>query len=170
MNSIFENANDPDRVIVALIEQNAPEDQFCLEEYCKLYGPEILNKRTVRKDMVKVQLNPDQIKNCPRYDQVRKVAFHHLSAKGPMYARSMGRKVLGNEDFCMQVDAHTEFVEGWDDIVINEWQAAQNEFAVISTAPAPKAIKQDYMEGGDKFGMVPRNCKVIFRDNGFPVS
>lgn len=38
IHSIFENAKDPDRIIIGLAEQNAPEDNFCLEEYCKKYG------------------------------------------------------------------------------------------------------------------------------------
>jgi len=69
----------------------------------------------------------------------------------------------------MQVDAHTDFEDGWDEIVKSEWKRANNEFAVISTAPAPKAARHEYGEGGDKSGMVPRQCTVMFRDNGFPV-
>lgn len=171
LKSIFENAKDPDKVVVGLVEQNAPPDAFCLEEFCKAYGaPSIVKRQTIRKDMVKIQLLPDETLKCPRYNQVRKVAFHNLSAKGPLFARSLARKVLGNEEYCMQVDAHTAFVEGWDVLAKEEWKSAGNEFAVISTAPAPKAVKHEYSEGGDKFGMVPRQCKVFFKDNGFPVS
>jgi len=169
LKSIFENAKNPDKVVIGLIEQNSPNDNFCLDEYCKAFGATTLRKATVRKDMVKINLNVAETKKCPRYEQVRKVAFHDLAAKGPLYARSMGRKVLGNEEFCMQVDAHTAFVEGWDEIAKEEWKSAENEFAVISTAPAPKALKHEFDEGGETFGMVPRQCKVIFRDNKFPV-
>ena len=38
LKSIFENAKDPNRVVVGLVEQNSPDDKFCLEEYCKGYG------------------------------------------------------------------------------------------------------------------------------------
>lgn len=38
LKSIFENAKNPDKVIVGLAEQNAPDDAFCLAEYCKKYG------------------------------------------------------------------------------------------------------------------------------------
>ena len=38
------------------------------------------------------------IENCPRVkDQIRSVRFHHRGSKGPVYARSFIRKVLGNE-------------------------------------------------------------------------
>jgi Glycosyltransferase (GlcNAc) len=36
--SLFENAKNPDKVIVGLVEQNSPNDAFCLEEYCKAFG------------------------------------------------------------------------------------------------------------------------------------
>jgi len=157
--------------VIGLVEQNEPDDKYCVEEWCKSFGGKSFLKRTtVRKDMVKLQYLPEETANCPRYDQIRRVAFHDLSSKGPNFARSLARKVLGNEQYCMQIDAHTVFVENWDDVVKNEWLRAKNEFAVISTAPAPKAIKHEYMSGGDKYGMVPRQCKVKFMPNGFPVS
>lgn len=106
----------------------------------------------------------DQRKQCPHYDQVRLVAFHHISAKGPVFARSLTKKALGNEEFCMQVDAHTEFVKGWDMLAVDEWKKTSNEFGVISTAPAAKSAKDTDP------GKVPRQCRVKFLDNGFPVS
>lgn len=107
---------------------------------------------------------------CPHYHQVRLVAFHHIQAKGPMLARSMARKVLGNEEFCMQIDAHMDFVKGWDQSIIDEWKKAENEFGIISTVPADKANKSLYAEGSEKYTEVPRQCAVRFQDNGFPVS
>ena len=106
--------------------------------------------------------------SCPRFDQVRLVAFHDIQAKGPMLARSLARKVLGNEEFCMQVDAHTDFANNWDQIALDEWKKTENEFGVLSNVPADKATKSDYTEGGEKLTEVPRQCAVRFLDNGFP--
>ena len=40
----------------------------------------------------------DVMENCPRaMNQIRSVRFHSLGAKGPVYARSFIRKLLGNE-------------------------------------------------------------------------
>ena len=36
--SIFDNAKDPDKVIIGVIEQNDPADDFCLSAYCEFYG------------------------------------------------------------------------------------------------------------------------------------
>ena len=46
-----------------------------------------------------VQADRDGVmKACPRAEkQIRSVRFHHLAAKGPVFARSFIRKVLGNE-------------------------------------------------------------------------
>jgi hypothetical protein len=35
---LFENAADPDKIVVGLVEQNEPEDKFCLEVYCATFG------------------------------------------------------------------------------------------------------------------------------------
>lgn len=36
--SIFENAKNPDKIMVGLIEEAAPEDKYCLEQYCANQG------------------------------------------------------------------------------------------------------------------------------------
>ena len=36
--SIFENAKNPDKIMVGLIEEAAPEDKYCLEQYCDNQG------------------------------------------------------------------------------------------------------------------------------------
>jgi hypothetical protein len=38
LQSIFENAQHPEKVIVGVVEQNDPQDAMCVEEYCKKYG------------------------------------------------------------------------------------------------------------------------------------
>ena len=43
IHSIFDNASDPDKVTIGLIEQNAPTDDFCIDEYCKTYGKCVLS-------------------------------------------------------------------------------------------------------------------------------
>ena len=107
---------------------------------------------------------------CPHFEQIRLLAFHNLAAKGPGYARSMTRKIVGNEEFCLQIDAHTNFVPFWDEIAKEEWKRTGNEFAILSTPPASVEDKPDYVIGGAKFTEVPRQCRVPFADNGVPVS
>lgn len=106
---------------------------------------------------------------CPHFDQVRLIAYHHIQAKGPMHARSLVRKVLGNEEFCMQIDAHTDFAVGWDDLALSEWKNTHNEFGILSNVPVATTDKAAYSTDGEKFTEVPRQCAIRFLDNGFPV-
>lgn len=168
LKSLFDNAADPDNIIVGLIEQNAPEDRFCLEEFCAAQGIEKHYRRQmIRKDVTKVIAEPERLK-CNRFNQIRLLAFHNKSAKGPSYARSMTRKILGNEEFCMQIDAHSSFAKNWDQAAKEEWKNTQNEFGVISNVPAPQGEQAEY-ESGKRAGEVPRQCKTSFQDNGIPV-
>jgi Glycosyltransferase (GlcNAc) len=171
LRSLFHNAKHPENIVVGLYEQNAPEDKFCLEVYCNFFGVKSLKRAIIRKDVVKIVAYGDETsKTCPHYEQVRLVAYHHIQAKGPMFARSMIRKVLGNEEFCMQIDAHTEFVSDWDELALSEWKKTNNEFGIISNVPADKKDLQLYSDGNDsKLTEVPRQCAIHFLDNGFPV-
>jgi len=182
LKSIFENAKNPERITVGLVEQNEPSDKFCLESYCASYGKQftmgiscadlyvgldILDRKVIRNDFVKVFLKEEMAK-CPHANQINPVNFFYVNAKGPIKARSIARKALGNEEFCLQIDAHTEFVPEWDEVVKEDWEKTDNEFAVLSAVPPPVSEKGAYSLGGDKHGRVPRQCKIRYRDNKFP--
>jgi hypothetical protein len=101
LKNLFDTATHPDRVYVGLIEQtDAQTDPTCLLEYCNLLG------HSLRQDLETGYIHKGEkqadydavMANCPRVQrQIRSVKFHHLGAKGPVYARSFIRKVLGNE-------------------------------------------------------------------------
>jgi hypothetical protein len=131
-------------------------------------GHTSLKKRTIRKDTVKV-FEETGLVECPRREQIRLISVHHFAAKGPMFARSLARKVLGNEEFCMQIDAHTSFAKNWDEILKSEWKNTDNEFGIISTVPPPKDEQDIYQPGGTKEKEVPRMCLITYNDNGVPV-
>jgi len=133
-------------------------------------GAKTHKRQPVRKDVTRVIVNEKGRDTCPHYDQIRLVAFHHVQAKGPIYTRSLTRKVLGNEEFCMQVDAHTAFTKGWDTLAKQQWMSINNEFGILSNIPADKDQMEAYAVGGEKFTEVPRQCAIRFLDNGFPVS
>ncbi|GKY93218.1 hypothetical protein MPSEU_000289600 [Mayamaea pseudoterrestris] len=169
LKSLFENAEHPDKVYVGLSEHVQEQDPKCLELYCQAHGAKILKREEVRADMTKVIHLPDQDKLCPHFDQIRLVATFHVAAKGPIWARSLIRKVLGNEEYCMQVDAHTSFIHNWDTVAKQEWRSAENEFAVISNPPALKSEQAEYEEGSSKAKQVPRVCRLAYKpDNGYP--
>ncbi|CAB9512431.1 Glycosyltransferase (GlcNAc) [Seminavis robusta] len=168
LESLFDNAADPDNIIVGIIEQNAPEDQFCLEVYCARKGiAKHYKRQTIRKDVTKLIAEPERLQ-CPRFNQIRQLAFHNRSAKGPLYARAMTRKILGNEEFCMQVDSHSSFRKDWDKLAKEDWKTTNNEFAVISHVPAKQGEQVEHEDGGAQQMEVPRQCLTKFQDNGVP--
>eukprot|EP00584_Thalassiosira_punctigera_P001662 CAMPEP_0172538584 /NCGR_PEP_ID=MMETSP1067-20121228/9951_1 /TAXON_ID=265564 ORGANISM="Thalassiosira punctigera, Strain Tpunct2005C2" /NCGR_SAMPLE_ID=MMETSP1067 /ASSEMBLY_ACC=CAM_ASM_000444 /LENGTH=549 /DNA_ID=CAMNT_0013324105 /DNA_START=250 /DNA_END=1900 /DNA_ORIENTATION=- len=169
---LFRSASHPDRIAVGLVEQTDTEhpkaDPTCLEEYCKLEGyemgvhkPGVAHKGERQADWDRV------IEGCPRArEQVRSVRFHHHHAKGPVYARSFIRKVLGNEEFCMQIDAATDFAQGWDDLAIKQWVETGNEYAVLSNVPMSDKERE---KNGDSGAEVPRQCAIKIGSEGVPL-
>ena len=131
-------------------------------------GVEIYRKNSIRKDTTKV-IATNQRKNCPRIDQIRKLAVHNVDAKGPTMARVWARKLLGNEEFCLQIDSHMDFAQDWDVKLKHEWQQTGNEFGIISTTPPSfeDKAKDDNGQSGDH--VVPRQCAVNFLETGVPV-
>ena len=99
---------------MGIIEQNTPEEHYCFEEYCKKYHnvDKFYKRIPIRRDVTKIMAEPERT-SCPHYDQVRFLAFHNKAAKGPGFSRTMIRKILANEEYCMQTDAHMKFTKNW---------------------------------------------------------
>lgn len=151
---LFEKAENPDDIVVSLIEQQREEESYCLEVYCKTAANvDILNRFEYRKDHLAIVSNDLAKERCPRINQIRVVRVHDSTAKGPPWARAMGRRSLGNEEFCLQASTHSSFVPQWDTKVRAEWLLAKNEYAILSNPP--KAI-------GVQGTAVPRLCGVEF--------
>ncbi|KAL3784284.1 hypothetical protein ACHAW5_010104 [Stephanodiscus triporus] len=177
----------PDRIFVGLIEQTDPErpddDPTCLREYCALMGHAYDDSGTGTgtttgdgndggEEATAHAGRDAAYRNCPRAStQIRSVRFSYLYAKGPVYARSFVRKVLGNEEFCMQIDAAADFVRDWDDLAIRQWTSAGNEYAVLSNVPERD---KNYMIAGrdNDDGVeaeVPRQCSIRIGSEGVPL-
>ena len=120
--------------------------------------------------MTKIMATEQAMEKCPRINQIRLLSKYNIAAKGPTDARALTRKIVGNEEFCLQIDSHTAFVQDWDVVAKEEWHATGNEFAVLSTAPARISEQQDYESWtGSKSGEVPRQCFPKILDNNIPV-
>ena len=99
LHKLYTSATNPNRVYVGLIEQIDSEESTCLLEYCALLGYKLSHHENGIIHKAEKQLDYDNVMNdCPRVQkQIRSVRFHSLGAKGPVYARSFVRKLLGNE-------------------------------------------------------------------------
>ncbi len=194
----------------------------CLEEYCALLGYKIIikkkneeGKKKKKKDDVVVgaerQAQWEEIlEKCPHALQIhqRSVRFHYMTAKGPVYARSFIRKILGNEgefhfvsmiarvsfyktvkkisfifslsekyigisEFCMQIDAATDFANKWDSLAIQQWTMTNNEYAILSNTPqsGKEREKKPTRLGGvvEEEEEVPRQCNIKIGSEGVPL-
>jgi Glycosyltransferase (GlcNAc) len=46
------------------------------------------------------------VEECPHYNQIRSIEVAHHDARGPSYAHHIGEQLMGDEEFCMQIDSH----------------------------------------------------------------
>ena len=137
---------------------------YCLEVYCKLAGggkDSIYERIKPRNDSIKLINKEEERNKCPRNDQIRLIKVNDIFTKGPTWARALGRKNLGNEEFCLQTATHNSFVQHWDEKVRKEWLLTNNEYAIISNQPKKQdTIQNDMQNTSDR--IVPRNCAVDF--------
>merc|ERR1711871_1344628 len=85
-------------------------------------------------------------------------------AKGPVFARSRQIETVRDEDdFCMQIDAHTDVQPGWDISMIDQWLSTGNEYAVLTTYPT----NVDHIgQNVNKHWEMPHLCKASFSGKG----
>jgi len=135
VHSFFANASYPERVFIGIVQQNEASDTDIIQEYCALVGTPVHFK--LNPDRTADVSPVDDNKPCVRAKQIRVMRLLQSEAHGPAYARGLGSDLVdAADDFCMQIDAHTLVVKEWDTLMLKEWGAAENEYAVLSTYPS----------------------------------
>jgi len=113
--NLFSKAKYPGRVSVGVIDYTHTEDDTsdCIRDFCKVMG-----------------------RGCEKFKpQVRMIVVSFLDARGPAYGRFMEETLLKDQDFCLQVDAHSDFIQDWDMDAVSTWRKLDNEYGILSTAP-----------------------------------
>lgn len=90
LRNIFTKAQYPNRIRVGLVEQiDSEKDPVdCISSFCQGKS------------------------DCPHKSQIDLLTFSSQDARGPNFARSFESGLLGSEEFCLQIDSHTDFVKG----------------------------------------------------------
>jgi len=148
--NIFNRADRPERIHVTIVDQQIPVvDKFdCVALYCALHEP----------------------KPCPNLERIQTLRVDARKAEGPIWARGLGTQMIKEEhDFCMQIDGHTDFRNGYDELTLKTWAMTGNEYAVLSTYVGN--IRTNMNANGDNIiGLpsheVPKICRVIVGDHG----
>jgi hypothetical protein len=73
--------------------------------------------------------------------------MHPRDAKGAGFARHKAMELYNNEDYYLQIDSHTVFELGWDDMCIQEFKKAQeiskNKKIILSYFPPPFYVESN---------------------------
>ena len=139
--------------------QNDESDPDCIEEVCRLRGRPLVRVEGTKHVNVEFT-NPN---DCFEFDKVRVVRLDKSEAKGPVFARGLQPETVQDEDFCMQIDAHSIVINAWDLKILKEWSMTNNEFAVLSTYPTNW---KDLDKNSNNHWEMPHLCGVSMSANG----
>lgn len=127
--NIFSKARNPERVFLGIC------DQIVVEE-----------------DQNDVQCRvPEEWKN-----NVRIVTMPASMAKGPVLARYIISKLWNGEKYYFSIDAHSNFLENWDGILV-DMMSRTHEKALVTHYPVGSSN-----ELGDNDGRIPLLCDLTF--------
>jgi len=110
LKELFINAKNPENINVGIYQQNKSE-----EEKCELIEECIRDGLCVKT-------------------QIKEISVDYLDAKGPAYARYYCSTLYNNEKYYLQIDSHINFIENWDEKLINMYNKLDKN-SIISTYP-----------------------------------
>jgi [Skp1-protein]-hydroxyproline N-acetylglucosaminyltransferase len=142
--ALFQQATYPERIRVGVVDQIDKKDKHICgtpERDCKEHPNDTICKYSHLIDT---------------YTMDAKMAV------GPVFARHIGDRMYRGEYFAMQSDAHMEFVKNWDVDIIQQWQSAENEMAVLTTYVSNVEKHYDEKKGVSKTETRPYMCYSIF--------
>ncbi|RHY62733.1 hypothetical protein DYB38_010815 [Aphanomyces astaci] len=141
----LQRATYPSRVHFGVVDQLDDGDESCLDAYCKL-----------ARDAW-----PDH-RDCRYKKQITVDTRQASTSRGPSVARHYQQALVGDQDFCLQLDAHSIFTRDWDSRLVQEWGRANNEMAVLTTylhAYSPSYV--DEMGTNIDPGQYPHLCTTV---------
>lgn len=140
LESIFTNAEYPEKVFIGLVQQNAKDDSECAN-----FNTDILRKYQ---------------------NNIRIIKLDYSEAKGPTWARYLATTLFNGEEYFFQGDSHILLAKHWDSKAINmikEIKETTNSKKVILS----HYVKgyDDHGKPNEK-NHVPRMCRAFFNDRG----
>jgi hypothetical protein len=140
LESIFSNAEFPQRIFIGICQQNASDDSDCTD-----FNSEILKSFS---------------------NNIKTIRISHLEAKGPCVARYWCSTLWNGEEYFLQADSHILMAKNWDTKAIN----MINEIKTTTSSQKPllshyvKAYEEYDQPNPENH--VPRMCQSFFNDRG----
>jgi len=97
------------------------------------------------------QFNPAEDESCfqisTRPYQVRMLPYYWHTSQGVCFARHLAQQLWQGEQYTLQIDSHTRFVQNWDALLIEELAVCNSAKPVLSCVPAaytpPNNLRDD---------------------------
>eukprot|EP00928_Gymnodinium_smaydae_P055541 TRINITY_DN39057_c0_g1_i1.p1 TRINITY_DN39057_c0_g1~~TRINITY_DN39057_c0_g1_i1.p1 ORF type:complete len:666 (-),score=97.61 TRINITY_DN39057_c0_g1_i1:9-2006(-) len=81
-------------------------------------------------------------------EHVRTYFLRHTEAKGPCYARALIQQELyKGEDYYFQIDSHFRFVDGWDEVCLDQLSRCESPRAILTAYASSYSLPDDYEPG-----------------------
>jgi hypothetical protein len=128
-------------VLIGIVQQiHTESDPFhCLQDFCSAH-PEFCKHRE---------------------EQFSLLELTHQLARGPIYARYLQHTLIKEEEYCMQIDSHMDFIKDWDVNLMDTFGQVNNEYAVLSSMP----LDISAMKSLDKESIsMPHLCQPTFKE------
>mmetsp|Transcript_17232 Transcript_17232/g.24258 ORF Transcript_17232/g.24258 Transcript_17232/m.24258 type:complete len:619 (+) Transcript_17232:50-1906(+) len=139
----FRKSKHPDKLYVGAIVQNC----FGIESTCRT-GVQVVGKDAQGRPQTKVSdappdingieqfcTDPDYVQYC-NSGQIRTLYVNETESLGPAAARYYASKLWGGETYYVQVDAHLQFADEWDQKYIDEFKATKSyPHSILSSYP-----------------------------------
>lgn len=89
-------------------------------------------------------------------DRIRVIDKHYSESKGACWARNLTQSLYNGEEFTMQIDSHSRFVQDWDELLIDMWNSLDDKKAILTCYPpnyGPNLPEEQWYK-------VPQICNV----------
>lgn len=131
--SLYAQAKYPEKLFVGLLQQN------CFEKKCRtgvLVGGKVEDMDSDVDCYKEFCKSPEgQRSNACNTGQIRLFNVNESESLGPYMARYLGGKFYQGEQYYLQIDSHSEFVQDWDAKLVKMVEDAPAKKPVISTYP-----------------------------------
>lgn len=131
---IYDKAKHPENIYLGICQQNSSKDIDCYTLNSESYS-----------------------------ENIRKYKLNNTYARGPTYARYICSTMWKGEEYFMQIDSHTRFVENWDIDLIEMLNKCPSEKSTISCYP----IATEQIDMIDTH--VPYTCRSSFNSDNMIV-
>jgi hypothetical protein len=93
----------------------------------------------------------DETENLEKFNndsRFKILDINYSESKGVCWARHKTNTLYSNEDYTLQIDSHTRFIENWDEKIISMWKELDNHKAILTSYPPEFYPEKEKSEWG----------------------